>query len=336
MRRPSAGTMHSSPRLRSLLEMAAVRVLQGLLRPVPLRAASVLGAGLGAFLFHGLRLERRTTLESLAIAFGDRLSPAERARLAARCYRHFGSLIAEFLCLSRLPLDDLASFAVLENPQALDAALAQGKGALVVSGHLGNWELLSAGLAAHRQPYAAYVGRQHNARADDYINAMRKRLGVGTIPKEAAMRGMLRVLKGGGTLGIAADQHFSRNRHFVRFFGRPVSAAPGPASLIQHTGVPALFGEAVKVGRFRYVLRLAPLPVPPPSGNDELDLLRITQAFFDLLEQAVRRHPEQYFWMHRRWRTPPRESDLSETNRAFLRGDAPAGTATAAPPRCAP
>jgi KDO2-lipid IV(A) lauroyltransferase len=318
--------------------MAAIRLLQGLLRPVPLRAASWLGAGLGWFLFHGLRLERRTTLESLAIAFGDRLDPAARWRLAARCYRHFGSLIAEFLCLPRVPRDDLSPYVVLDNPELLDAALAQGKGALVVSGHLGNWELLSMGLAAHRQPYAAYVGRQHNARADDYINAMRERMGVGTISKQAAMRGMLRALKAGGTLGIAADQHFSRNRHFVRFFGRPVSAAPGPASLIQHTGVPALFGEAYKVGRFRYRVRLTPLPVPPPSGNDELDLLRITQAFFDLLEGAVRRHPEQYFWMHRRWRAPPRAADLSETNRAFLRGEPPPGAAgaAAAPRRSVP
>jgi len=324
--------MHTSPRLRSVLEAAGIRLLQGRFYPLPLRWASALGSALGWFLFSVLRLERRRTLESLEMAFGETMGPTQRTRLAARCYRHFGAVIGEFLCQARLagrPLDDLL---VLENPEALDAALSQGKGVLLATGHQGNWELMGGAVAAKGYPFAAYVGRQHNPIADAFVNGLRRRVGIETVPKQAAMRGMLRALNGGRILTILSDQHFSRNRYFVNFFGRPVSIAPGLASLMLHTGAPAVFAETWRVGRFRYRTRFAPLPAPPPSGNEELDLLRIGQTFFDMLEDAVRRHPEQYFWMHRRWRTPPTPEQLSETNRAFLAGGAGGAGPGSAPP----
>jgi D-glycero-D-manno-heptose 1,7-bisphosphate phosphatase len=314
--------MHTSPRLRSLLEAAGILLLKGVFAPLPPRAASALGAALGGFLFSVVRLERRTTLANLELALGPAVDRAGRVRLAARCYRHFGALIGEFLCQPRLAGRALERHIELENPQVLDAALAQGKGLLLVSGHLGNWELLMAAVAARNQPFTAYVGQQHNPLADAAVNAIRRRVRIGTVGKQAGMRGMLRALKGGGILAMATDQHFSRNRHFVRFFGRPVSAAPGMAALMQHGGLPGVYAETWRVGRFRYRARFVPLPVPPPSGDAELDLLRITQGFFDLLEAAVRRHPEQYFWMHKRWRPAPGEEQLSAANRRFLAGAA--------------
>jgi Kdo2-lipid IVA lauroyltransferase/acyltransferase len=316
-----------------VLEAAGIRLLQGLFYPLPLRAASRLGSALGWFLFSVARMERRSTLASLEMAFGPELSPRECRRLAARCYRHFGGVIAEFLCQAHLggrPLDDLI---VLENPEVLEAALAQGKGVLLATGHQGNWELMGAAVAAHGLPFSAYVGRQHNPIADGFVNGLRRRVGIETVTKQAAMRGMLRALQAGRVLTILSDQHFSRNRYFVRFFGRPVSIAPGLASLMLHTGAPAMFAETWRVGRFRYRTRFAPLPAPAPSGNEELDLLRIGQRFFDTLEAAVRRHPEQYFWMHKRWRPPPPPERLSPTNRAFLEGRAAPGDPPTPEPR---
>jgi Kdo2-lipid IVA lauroyltransferase/acyltransferase len=324
--------MHPSLRLRSLLEAAAIKLLQGLLYPVPLRWASAMGAGLGWFLFTVVRLKRRSTLATLDTAFGDELGPAERRRLAARCYRHFGSLIAEFLCEPRLagrPLDDMMAFEGLE---AVDEALREGKGLVLAMGHLGSWELQGAALARRGTPFWAYAGRLHNPLADAFVNGIRRSVAIQPISKQGAMRGMLRALQGKCVLAIVADQHFSRNRYFVRFFGRPVSIAPGLASLVQHTGAPLMFAESWRVGRFRYRGRIVRIPVPPSSGNEELDLLRLSQRYFDLLEAAVRRHPEQYFWMHKRWRVPPEPGQLSETNRAFLAGEAmPSAPGAAAP-----
>ncbi len=314
--------MHTSPRLRSTVEAAGIFLLRGAVSLVPVRVASLLGATLGQLLFSVLRFRRRRTLANLALAFGEPEQPGERRRLAARCYRHFGAMIAEFLCEPRLAGRDLTPYLELENRARLDEALAAGKGALLVTGHwhLGNWELMGSAIAALGYPFAAYVGQQHNPFADAMVNAVRRRMGMETVPKQVALRGMFRALKGRRVLTIITDQHFSRNRHFVHFFGRPVSAAPGMAMLIRHTGVPVLFAETYKVGCFRYRTRFTPLELPPLSGDEELDVLRITQAFYDALEGAVRRHPAQYFWMHRRWRTPPGAADLSPTNAAFLAG----------------
>lgn len=322
--------MHTTPRFRARMEAAAIVLLQSALRPLPPRWASALGVGLGWLLFT-LHVRRRATLATLATAFGTELSEAERLRIAAACYRHFGALIAEFLVQPRLAGRPLDACMVLENAELLDELLGQGKGLLIAAGHLGNWELMGAAIAARGYPFAAYVGRQHNPFADALVNNVRTRMGMEAVPKQTAMRGMLRALKGGRVLTILTDQHFSRNRYFVRFFGKPVSVAPGMASLIRHTGVPAVFADVVREGRFRYRTRFVPLPVPPPGNNEELDLLRITQAYFDLLEAAVRRHPAQYFWMHKRWRPPPRGDALSPTNRAFLAGETPPEPVTPQP-----
>jgi KDO2-lipid IV(A) lauroyltransferase len=219
----------------------------------------------------------------------------------------------------------MEDYMVLENPELLAVALRRGHGAIVITGHLGNWELLSAAIVAQGHAYSAYVGRQHNPIADAFVNSVRSRTGQHTIHKQAALRGMVRVIRKGEVLGLLPDQHHSRNRFFVRFFGRPVSVAPGPAQLVSHTDAALLFAETWRVGRFRYRARFRPLEAPRTSGDEEYDVLALSQLFMEALEEAIGRHPEQYFWMHRRWRPPPGEAQLSPVNRAFLfgRGAAP-------------
>lgn len=312
--------MHTSPRFRSTLEAAGILLLRALLYPVPPRLASLLGEGLGWSLFALFRLKRRQTLENLEKAFGDAYSPAERELLAKRCYRHIGAVILEFFIMSRLRGKNLDDYMVLDNPEVLAAALAKGRGLVMAVAHLGNWELIGSTVASKGYPITAYVGRQHNPFADAFINRMRRSMGMGTISKQVGMRGMLRTLKKKEILALLPDQHYSRNVHFVRFFGRLVSTAPGMGALARHTGADVVFAQSYKVGRFRYRVRFHPLDLPPPGSNEEYELLAASQQFMDLLEEAVRSHPEQYFWMHNRWRPPPPEEKLSETNRRFLEG----------------
>lgn len=325
--------MHASPRLRTIVEAAGLLLLRVTLFPFPPRWASLLGVGLGWLLFTVFRLQRSLTLENLAFAFGDTYTPRERLRIASRCYRHFGAVITEFLTLPRLPPGRLDDYIELDNREVLDAELQRGHGVLIATGHLGNWELMGSAIAAKGYAFSAYGGQQHNLLADAFLNAVRRRMGMAIVPKRTAMLGMVRALKGNRVLTILSDQHFSRNSHFVRFFGRPVSTAPGLGTLVRHCKTALVFAETHKTGRFRYRTRFIPLRVPTPSGDEELDLLRITQQFMDALEAAVRRHPEQYFWMHRRWRPPPTDEQLSATNRAFLAGDGPRALGGASPSR---
>lgn len=310
--------MSKRPPIHTRLELLGVRLLALLLRPIPLRWVSLPGMVLGWLLFAVLRVYRRQTIENVAIAFGDRFPPVERVRVARDCYLHFGAVITEFLSLPRLAGGDLSGHVAVVNPHVLLEAHEEGHGVLLVSGHLGNWELIGPAVAALQRPISLYVGAQHNALVDDVINAIRSSVGVTTISKHAAMRGMIRALRRHEVMGMLPDQHYSRQRHFVRFFGRPVSAPPGAPTLLRHTGATLVFAECVRVGPFRYALTFRRLTTPEPGDDAELDLLRVQQRIIDALEAAVRRHPEQYFWMHRRFRKPPPDAKLSPANRAFL------------------
>ncbi len=310
--------------MRSRVEAAALFAFRLMLLPFPIRLVPLLGEALGAFLFHVARLKRRLTLSNLELALGPQVTLRERTRIAARCYRHFGGVVAEFLALPRLKGRNMADFHRMDNPEVLDRALAAGKGLLIAAGHLGNWELFGCDMTAQGYGFTIYVGQQHNLRTDAAMNSIRQGMGLGTVPKgTAAMRGMMRVLKSNQVLGMLSDQHFSRNRHFVRFFGHVVSVAPGLGLLAVRLGTPVVFAETWKESRFCYRTRFHPLDTGPPSGNGEYDLLHVTQLFMDHLAEAARRHPEQYFWMHRRWREPPPEESLSPANRAFLAGAPP-------------
>lgn len=305
--------------IRTLLEGSAIHLLRVALLPIPVRWVPLAGEALGWFLFSVARLKRRLTLENLEAAFGDQYTPPQRKKLALRCYRHFGGIITEFVAMLRLGKLGLIEAVTLENVEVLDAALKEGKGVMLVSGHLGNWELMSAGVAARGYPFAMYVGQQHNPFADRFINTIRSRYGAHTIPKRGGgMRGMMRALKNNHVLGLLSDQHFSRNRHFVHFFGKTVSVAPGPGALAVRSRPALLFGDSYKVGRLRYAVRFHRLPLPPQKVGEEWGLLEVSQSISDAVEAAVRRHPEQYFWMHRRWRPIPPDRQPSEINREFL------------------
>ena len=317
--------------IRIFLEIVFIHFIRLLLLPLPLSLVSLPGEALGQALFSVFRLQRRLTLENLNRAFGDEMDAAVRLKVAAKCYRHFGGVITEFITLARMSPAQVRSRVELENPQVLQAALDEGKGVLLIGGHMGNWELMSAAMVAAGIPYTMYVGRQKNPFADRFINAMRGAYGAGTVAKRGGMRGMIKALRGNQVLGLLSDQHFSRNRHFVRFFGLPVSVAPGPGALATHSRPPLVFAESWKVGRNRYHARFTRLELPEPSGNEEWDLLVVSQRISDAVEAAVRRHPEQYFWMHRRWREIPHDRQPTPVNRRFLEGASGPGSVPADP-----
>ncbi|MDH5753204.1 MAG: lysophospholipid acyltransferase family protein, partial [Deltaproteobacteria bacterium] len=304
--------------LRILTEAAGIQLIRMLFMLLPGRLSLWLGEALGWTVYHVFRFKRRQTLENLERAFGESLDEGARQRIGASVYRHFGRMVGEFILLSRATPEKVSGWMTMENPEVLDQALAENRGVLMVSGHLGNWELMSAALVSAGYPYVMYVGRQNNPFADRFINTVRSRYGAGIIPKQGGMRGMIRTLKQNHILGLLSDQHFSRNKHFVHFFSHPVSIVPGPALMYLHSRPVLLFSESWRTGQMSYRTRFTRLEVNLPGDSEEHDLLLISQAISDAVEQAVRRHPDQYFWMHRRWRPIPAKKQPTETNRRFL------------------
>ena len=192
---------------------------------------------------------------------------------------------------------------------ALSACLDGDTGALALTGHLGNWELGGAALAARGVAVDAIVKGMANRAFERELFATRERLGVSVVEMPDAPWHTLRSLRGGRVVAIAGDQNAHRNGVFVPFFGRPAATARGPATFAIRTGAPAFVCFAVREpGRAqRYTLTFERLPYEV-TGDLEADVAAFTAAYIARVEAAVREHPEQYFWHHKRWKTrPPQE-----------------------------
>ncbi len=291
----------------------------------PLRWAHWPGRCLGWTLYW-LGFRRRATMETLKCAFGSGLDVKAQRKLAWHGYGHFGGLMTEILVLPRIPRKYVEKHARLENVEMLLDAYKEGGGVLLLGGHLGAWEVMLLSLAAWSLPVSAYAGFQRNPLADAELNRIRRSLGIKVVAKREGMRGLLRELRAGRVLIVLGDQHFSKNRLFVRFFGQVSSVAPGPGLLMRATDAVPLFFSCVREGALRYRIRFYPLTVSKTTDKEQA-LLDFTQRYFQALEASVLEHPQQYFWMHRRWRKLSLDS-IGQANRDFLQrwemaGDAP-------------
>ncbi len=306
---------------RERLEARLLRWSRRLLRLLPLPWVSAFGAAFGWFLFRVTGFARAQALRNLEIAFGGTLTERERRRVARRCYQLYGAMVAEFLSLPRLKPEHLARRLTMANPEVLDAARAEGKGVLLFVAHFGSWETLGAALAAAGYPITVYAGGQRNTLVDDQINGIRTAMGEVAVTRwNGGARGLLRGLRAKHITALVADQHESTKRHYVGYFGQPVSVSPGPYLLARHTGAPVVFATTVRVGLFRYRTTFEAMPKPRTDLDREQDLLEFLQRGFAKLERDTRAHPDHYFWMHRRFRPIPTEVTLTPANRAFLEG----------------
>lgn len=287
------------------LEYAGFRLFRGLLRVLPLGAALAVGSLLGWLAGSVLRVRRDVVDANLARAFPD-AAPAWRRRVAVASYRHLGrESVMTFLLAGASP-ERIRALTSTEGFEGLEAALAGGRGVVLATGHLGNWELGAAALAARGVDVDAVVQVQRNRRFDADLRRAREGLGVRVMSKQSAPRGVLASLRGGRLAALVADQNVLRAGIFVDFFGHPAATAKGPAVFALRTGAPLWAGVALRLpgGKPRYRVVLRPVDVEL-TGDPEEDIVRLTRAHTALLEGWVREAPEQYFWQHKRWKTRP-------------------------------
>jgi KDO2-lipid IV(A) lauroyltransferase len=289
------------------LQYGAFRALRWLLTALPAPAALGLGDLLGWFAAVVLRFRRGVVDENLRQAFPDR-DRGWRNRVARASYRHLvRESIATFRMIGVSAQELLASVSMEpEVLQALRTDVERGQGVLLVTGHLGNWERGGAWLAAQGIPVDAVVQVQRNRRFNEDLRQVRERVGLRTIPKQDAPRGVLRALRSGRAAALVADQNVIRGGMFVEFFGRLAATARGPAVFALRAGAPVWLGAAVRVSRHpqRYHLKMRRVEVAP-SGDADADIRAVVEAYTGLLESWIREDPEQYFWHHKRWKTRP-------------------------------
>lgn len=288
------------------LQFLAFRSLSGLLGALPERMAIRVGEGLGWVLGRLVRFRRRVVDANLLQAFPE-ADQGWRDRVAVESWKHLARETVLAFRAGRYTRDQVREVAVVEaGLDGLKADLAAGRGAVMVTGHLGSWEMGGARLAAEGIPVSAVVQVQRNLLFDADLRRTREALGMSIMSKQEAPRGVLRALRRGRMAGLVADQNVVSGGIFVDFFGRAAATARGPALFALRTGAPLWVGAAFYQGpdnpRYRVVLKRVEAEL---SGDLETDVRRLTEAHTRILEEWVREAPEQYFWLHKRWKTRP-------------------------------
>jgi len=285
------------------LEAVGLRLLTACARGLPPRLALASGRALGRLAL-GLRIRQRVCMSNLAIAFPGAEHAAERRRVARSAYEHLGVVVFEFLGLARLRREELQRRLEVVGVEQLQASLARGQGVILATGHYGNWEILSAGLVAHGFPVSVVVQRLHNPAAEAIVHSARDALGERSIERGMGLRRVRVELQSNRILGILCDQDGKKRGVFVPFFGRSTSTPKGAAQMSRRWGIPfhPAFGQRLADGRHRLVVHPA-VDVPAHVPEDQA-VQQMMARFNTLLEATIRTDPGQYFWLHRRWKTP--------------------------------
>jgi len=291
-------------RLRQVVEAAAVETAFRAARVLPRRALLGLGAWCGAGIG---RIDRRHTAiarSNLREAFGDR-PEAERETTLRACWRHFGRITFDALAFPQLNESALGRVLKIEGIENARAALAEGRGVLVFSAHYGHWEAGAYAMGLLGIPFAVIARPLDNPLLDRRLVALRGGTGNAVIPKRRAVRETMRALAAGTAVAILIDQDAREDGVFVPFFGRPASTTPTLALLALRTGAPIVpvFARVEQDGTI--TVHVQPVVPAEPTGDRDADVVRVTAACTAVVESWVRRDPEQWLWMHRRWKTVP-------------------------------
>jgi KDO2-lipid IV(A) lauroyltransferase len=288
------------------LEYAVARSLLTMFAVMPLRTALALGSTLGRWGFYFSGRLRRTGLRNLELAFPE-LEPHRREHLLRGCFQNLGRLLGVFSHFTNDSAKDLRGIIECQGLEHFDGAIRSGRGVILFTGHVGAWELSSFALSLFDHPLSFLVRRIDNPKIEALVDRARSRRGNRTVDKRSAAREMLQTLQGGGTLGILVDLNtLDREGIFVDFFGVPASTTFVLAKMALRTGalVVPVFAPWDEQ-RKRFVLKIeAPLAFTS-TGDEQEDVRRFTQLFTNVVEKYVRLYPEQWLWIHRRWKTRP-------------------------------
>jgi KDO2-lipid IV(A) lauroyltransferase len=284
------------------VEYLTIRLLIAVIQVMPDSLVSAAGAVVGMMAYVADRNHRRIAMENVAAAFPAR-TPRAHKRIIRGAFRHFGRLLFELLKFSTLSPDAMLKRVEFEGEERVRAAYAQGKGVLFVTGHFGYWELQAMVHALRLPPMAVIARALDNPALNELLERMRTRTGNSVIYRRGTIRRAMRQLQSGEGVGVLIDQHIlGHDAIYVDFFNRPAATTSAVAALALRTGasVVPLFALPLGGGRFRMIYEH---PVEPPAATSEHPLREFTQRCTDVLEMYVRRNPELWLWMHRRWRT---------------------------------
>jgi Kdo2-lipid IVA lauroyltransferase/acyltransferase len=292
--------------IRHRLEYAPVWLLANVIRWMPRPLAHWTGIGLG-LLVHGLHARlRHVGLRNLDLAFPEK-SRKEKQKIVREVFAGLGRQLAEFCLFPRYTRDNVGRIAGYEGFHNFAAAQARGKGVILLTAHFSGWETSAFAHSLYGHPMNVVVRPLDNPYLDAMVSRYRAMHGNTIVSKQEYARGLLKLLKGGETVGILMDTNMTPPQGaFVDFFGVPACTATGVARVALHTGAAVVPGFCIWDRELlRYKICFEPAVNLVQTGNAEADAIINTAAFNKVIESYARRYPDQWLWVHRRWKTRP-------------------------------
>jgi KDO2-lipid IV(A) lauroyltransferase len=283
-----------------------LRAASWCLRRLPRRLALHLGERLGTVASRLLSRSSRRAFENLRRAFPGVRSPAWAYRTSRACFRCFGRTLFETLRLPSMDADEVLSLVRCDEASRVERALSRGKGVLILSAHIGAWEVLAAWLGVRfGRPFHAIGRRIYYAPYDALLVDLRRRAGVETVYQDESPRRALGVLRDNRALGILADQDIPRlDGVFVEFFGRPAYTPSAPVAMARASGAALVPVLIVWEGR-RHRVHVLPEVELARTADRKTDMVTNTQRWTRAVESLIRDYPSQWAWFHPRWKTKP-------------------------------
>lgn len=300
----SPRTLPRSKRLQYRIEWGLTVGLIAICGAVPMVWLRRTGAALGWLAWRAFGVRKRVVVDNIARSFPE-ADAATIDAVALESYRQYGMSLMEFAAFRRLSAEDVFGMVEVEGIENLDAALSRGRGAVLFSGHFGNWELLGAVVTRSGYPLHVTDTNHTNKSVHRLISDLRIRQGMKIIAPDDPLSRNMEILAANGFVAYLADQDAREHGIFVDFLGRPASTVRGPAVCAVRRRCPVVPTFLVRVGRDRH-RAVFEAPMWPAEGLGRAEAVReLTQRFTRVLETYVRDYPGQYFWMHRRWKTKP-------------------------------
>jgi KDO2-lipid IV(A) lauroyltransferase len=292
--------------MREMIEFWLVKGISWILGLIPRRLACFVSDGLAWLVFTLFGRLRRVGRRNLEMAFPS-LSPEARQAILKGVYRSLGRQLVEFCRMSRYTPANTERWIRTEGLFNYTAARDRGKGVLVLTGHLGAWELSSFYHSLMGHPMGMVIRRLDNRHLDAYVNSIRCMYGNKVLHKDDFARGLLTAMHKGETVGILMDTNMTPPQGaFAKFFGKEACTGTGLARVALKTGATVLPGFMVwEAEEHKFVLHFGPPIEFEVTGDLEADVLAATQQCNDVLEAWIRRYPDQWLWIHRRWKTRP-------------------------------
>lgn len=259
----------------------------------------------GRLAFMVLGAYRRITIDNLTEAFGSEKSVREIDEIARKVFENIAMIAVEMVNFPKINSSNIDRYVRMENAGIVDDSFRAGKGTIILTAHFGNWELLAMALRVKGYPGVAIGRKIYFSKYDEYLNSLRRVHDVNVIDREESPRAFLRILKSNRIVGILADQDVdSVDGVFVKFFGRSAYTPIGPVALAGVTGASIVPAFMIREGMHHRFVIEKPIELVN-TGNKEEDMVTNTQAWSNVLESNIRKYPELWVWMHRRWKTRP-------------------------------